>query len=370
MRARPSIFLCIVILLCACRVASGQEADGVWPDSVKVDPAKKELLPGERLTIRLTDFKDVAGYQPKPEMRILVQPRRGKIVNGLAPGTSMSLTGREFEVGTGMVDVVYLAPSGSKVDSDTITISAVNIIPDEEFDHDPDEHLDFPYITEIAKVEITIRHYNFARAVMHDYSHYDDGYQSGTVDVEVNVGIFYEHLAGPYYTVTSVRVLSFKGLETYRSKTENKKATLVSARATHHVPQIAFHSEKGRIEAVSIPLVYVELGWAGDSSVGFLSHIDIEPITEYDNSAEMAAMEEASEKMKADNEGREEGKMPDLSAVGDVMSASLRLLWHPDFRVTDRMSENYLCGEAFREDSDETSVHRRRFTWEVHTKPR
>ena len=368
MRVRQGIFLCAVLMVCLCHGAGGQEGDGFWPDSVKVDPSSKELLPGEKLTIRLTDFKDEAGNLPKPEMKIIVQPKYGDIINGENPNSGQ-LTGKEFAVGLGTIDVVYRAPSDSNTDSDTITISSVNFVPPEELGQDPDEYLDLIPITKIAQVDITIRHYNFARAVLHDYYHYDDGYQSGTTEVEVNVGIIYDHLAGPYYMVKSVRILGFKGSDTYHSKTENKKAVLTAAEATHYAPQVVFHSEKGRIEAVSIPLVHVELSWTGDTDIGPPDSIDIEPITEYDSSAEEAAMEEASKKMKADNEGRQD-KMPDLSAVGDVMRASLRLLWHPDFRVTNRMSENYLCGEAHREDSDETSIHKKRFTWEVHSKPR
>ncbi len=369
MYKRLGFLVCALGMFLLPAQVTAQEGDGVWPDSVKIDPTKKELLPGETLTIRLTNFKDVAGNQPKPEFMILVQAKDGKILNGGNPGTSHSLTGKEFAVGLGTVDIVYKAPTAANIEKDIINISSIITVPPEEMGKDPD-YQDMPNTEKIGEVEITIRHFDVARITYHDYSHYDDGYQRGTTDVEVKVVVMYRHISFRYYQVESVKIAYFKGIETYKMKDEpEKKCTLASAKLRLHNPLLIFnYDNSGEVTAVFLPMVMLDLEWTGDPGIGPPDDIVIEPVNSYDGDVYSAAVKEAAEKSVIKTEGKK--KIPDMKNIAELMRASERLTNHPDFRVTFRFTKYYFGGEANWERADENAIHKKSFTWEVNSRPK
>ncbi|HUX08982.1 MAG TPA: hypothetical protein VMX35_16910, partial [Acidobacteriota bacterium] len=284
------------------------------------------------------------------------------------PGTSHSLTGKEFAVGLGTVDIVYEAPTAANIEKDIINISAIITIPPEEMGKDPD-YVDMPNLVKIGEVEITIRRFDVAKIAYHDYYHYDDGYQRGTTDVEVKVVVMYRHMSLRYYQVESVRIVDFRGIETYKMKDEpEKKCTLASATLRLNNPLLIFHYDNsGEVSAVFLPLVILDLAWTGDTSISPPDDIIIEPVNTYDNKEEVAAVKEVAEKVDLKTEGKK--KIPDMKKIAELMRAAERLTNHPDFRVTFRFTKYYFGGEANWERTDENAIHKKSFTWEVNSRP-
>jgi hypothetical protein len=328
-----------LLLLLAALPAAGQEADGFWPATVKIDPLKKEILPDEEVTITLTDFRDAGGMQPKPEFLIHVAPESGRIANGDA---SLLLVGKVFEVGAGTVKVIYHPSPDPTIEKDRIKIYSVYTT-----DYWDKDSLDIPSEGEIGEVEITIRRFNFARITYHEYSlSWDDNGSKYLSDTEVCVGVTYRPIGGRRYVADQVRVLTCKGIESqYESGEKEYKSTLVSAAVQLHSSLVLFHTDdKGEVDAVILPMVNVGLTWVGDAETS--DEIDIEPVSENDG------------ENKEENEEENVGK-----AVDDAFAE----LNTPDFKVLIR-GKNYYAGEGKRQINEDHFVFQATYTWEVNTK--
>jgi len=330
--------------------AAGQEDKGFWPATVKIDPVKKEILPDEEVTITLTDFRDADGKQPKPEFLIHVAPESGRITNG---DSYRLMVGKVFEVGTGTVKVTYHPSPDPKIEKDRIKIYSVYTT-----DYWDKESLDIPAEGKIGEVEITIRRFDYARIIYHEYSlSWDDGGSRYLSDIEVSVGVAYRPIGGGRYVADLVNVLTCKGIETQQVSGEKEyKSELVSAGVQSYSSLVVFHTDdKGEVEAVTLPVVNLGLTWVGDADTS--EEIIIGPVSEYDD---QEAVDDNLDKLKnvKPEPGQKESAM--LPIAG-------RLLYHPDFRVIMR-GKNYYAGEGKWQDNDEYDINKKTFTWEVNTK--
>ncbi len=352
MRFKSILPLVVGFFLLATQPASGQEADGFWPSSVKIDPLKKEIFYGEELSITLTDFRDADGRRVQPQFLIAAQPEAGKIVNG---EPSALLVGKEFPVGDGTVEIRYFPPPDPKIEEDRITISSVNTAAYW------DEEADLPYLTKIGQVDVVIRRYDYARIIYHDYSlSWDDGGSKYLSDIDVSVGVAFKSIGGGRHAVERVAVLTSKGVESQHESGEKEyKSTLVSARIQTYTGLVVFHmNDKGEAEAVTLPVVNLALTWSGDSD-NPPDDVTIAPVSEYDAEEATEAAAEVAMNIKPSHGQRKSATLPILA----------RMLYHPDFRVIMRSGNEYLGGEGNFKEHDEHDVVEKTYRWEVCTKP-
>jgi hypothetical protein len=339
------------LLLFVALPAAGQEGDGFWPATVKIDPVKKEVFPDEEVTITLTDFRDADGSQPKPEFLIHVAPESGRIANG--DGCRL-LVGKVFSVGAGTVNVTYYPPSNPKIEEDRINIYSLYTT-----DYWDKESLDIPTEGKIGEVEITIRRFDYARIIYHDYSlSWDDGGSKYLSDIEVSVGVGYRPIGGRRYVADLVNVLTCKGTETQQVSGEKEyKSRLVSAAVQSYSSLVVFHTDdKGEVEAVSLPVVVLGLTWAGDSD-NPPADLVIGPVSEYNDQEAVDDTLDKLKSVKPESGQKESATLP----------AAARLLYHPDFRVLMR-GKNYFAGNGKWQDSDEHDIYKKNYIWEVNTK--
>ena len=352
-----------LLLLLAALPAAGQEEKGFWPATVKIDPVKKEIFPGEEVTITLTAFRDADGRQPKPEFLIHVAPESGRISNG---DGSRLLVGRVFPVGAGTVNVTYYPSWDPKIEEDRISIYSVYTT-----DYWDKESLDIPAEGKIGEVEITIRRFDYARIIYHEYSlSWDDGGSKYLSDIEVSVGVAYRPIGGRRYVADRVKVLTCKGIMSEQESGEKEyKSTLVSAAVQLYGGLLVFHTDdKGEVEAVSLPMVNVGLTWVGDTNTR--DDIDIEPVSENEGENEEENEEEAVDdtldKLKSVKPEPDQKKSAPLEPELEAVS---RLFYHPDFKVLMR-GKNYYAGEGKRQINEDHFVFQATYRWEVNTKGR
>jgi len=106
------------------------------PERASVDPEKDPIMAGKKMTIHVRDIVDAEDRSSQPWQRILVKVEKGEILNG-TPQDGY----RVFEVGDGVIDMMYRAPEECRNQTETITIynscnndprTVVNFIPEQE----------------------------------------------------------------------------------------------------------------------------------------------------------------------------------------------------------------------------------------------
>ena len=258
-------------------------------------------------------------------------------------------------MGAGTVKVTYHPSPDPTIEKDRIRIYSLYTT-----DYWNKESLDkdVPVEGKIGEVEITIRRFDYARIIYHEYSlSWDDGGSRYLSDIEVSVGVAYRPIGGGRYVADLVNVLTCKGIETQQVSGEKEyKSELVSAGVQSYSSLVVFHTDdKGEVEAVTLPVVNLGLTWVGDADTS--EEIIIGPVSEYDD---QEAVDDNLDKLKnvKPEPGQKESAM--LPIAG-------RLLYHPDFRVIMR-GKNYYAGEGKWQDNDEYDINKKTFTWEVNTK--
>jgi len=87
------------------------------PESCSVDPEKDPVEPDETITVNISGIKDSEGRTSADFQWILVDAKKGEIVNGDEWNGY-----KGFQVGGGAVNVKYKAPRGCKKDKETIVV--------------------------------------------------------------------------------------------------------------------------------------------------------------------------------------------------------------------------------------------------------
>ena len=341
--------------------AAGQEQDGLWPTTIKIDPLKKKIFFTEQLDITLTDIRGPDGRLSGPEFLIHVQPEHGSISNGEYSPLSLSGAGKDFPVGSGTIAVHYTSPSDASIENDLITISAVTTSAYWEKEGDPS---DFPQLNKIGEVEIETIRFNYARIIYTETKHIEYPHQTETKDVEVITCVSFYPVFGQQHHVDRIKVMSWKGVHTYQGYDHDRSAEITHAEVEYPNRLVVFHTnEKNEIHAVTLPQIMVQLDWTPPDAFSATEKIVVGPVNDY-KQPEDKDLDKLAKELKPDK-----GGLPNLKNINLLMKSTYRMLYHPDFEVTNRLSKNHLCGEAKWRESSEHIDRRKTYTWEARLKP-
>ena len=341
--------------------AAGQGQEGIWPTTAKIDPLKKKIFFSEQIDIILTDIRGPDGRLSKPEFLIHVQPKHGSISNGQYSPLSISGAGKDFPVGSGTIEVHYASPSDASIEKDLITISAVITSAYWEEEDDPS---DFPTLNKIGEVEIEIIRFNYARIIYTETKNVEYPNQKESKEVQVITCVSFYPVFGQQHHIDRVRVMSWHGAHTYEGNDRDRSATLTHAEVEEPAPLIVFHrDEKNEIHAITLPQLFTSLEWTPADAFKSPEKILIGPVNDYPKS-ENKDLDKLVKELRPEKRG-----LPNLKNINELMKSTYQMLYHPDFKVTNRFSKTHLCGEAAWEESSEHIFHRKRYTWEVRLKP-
>ncbi len=342
--------------------APGQIEDRLWPITVEISPAKKELLPGQTMEIILTSMMDLNGNHAGPGYKVIVASM-GMIVNG---ENSPIPHGKEFVIGEdNIIRVHYVAPSLPASDTDTITVYRSPDLPEEVGTPEDD---DLPMPSEvIGTKKIKLVNSEFLRVTRYDYEHHESssGKAWSTREVEVTMILRFRPMGGMGfsipYDITSAEVVSFSG-SIKRSDGEHAELTGATVGIGPRAMNMHMSGGTGDVEAVVPTAFSAKLEWASTEDLAPPRDLDFGPVTNHDGGDAQKALRAERTEIKRQIRSGDPGSLERLFELQHKIAAATV---HPDQKVTFRNSEKNFGGKA--EYRKETSSHRRiaRYSWEV-----
>ena len=198
------------------------------------------------------------------------------------------------------------------------------------------------------------------------YYHYSSGKQTSTKEIEATVRLKLKAFSADLCEVVSTKVISFSGKEEAFYEDEKRvDYQLVSARvwvppslgkATIGGVTLKRDEKTKKVIAAQLPIIILDLEWAGCCDTTPTEKLTIGPVTEEDK-------EEKKRKRNEMRKMRKESRR-DLSKLMSVLWGT----FHVDFKVKTGDGINRFGGSGEDIDQGTHSISKRNFEWEIYLK--
>jgi hypothetical protein len=397
-------FICIlVVVFIMLSPIKGSQKKGDIPTEVNIDFDKKDVLPGEKMVITLSGFKDFFKHPANKGFWVIVKVPYGKILNGselkksapevdseldIVPLTSRKAFRIGGENGNGTVKILYKASLVCPENEEFINVSSIVHINDEI----PSDNIAIHQI--IGEKKITYQCPDYLILTRSEHSQFDDGYQSRSMEFEVKLRVIIKPIKGiNSFRIHSTDVIGFKGKKTYKSSDEDKKCRLSSAVYEDYLNSIPDDIKKKYLAAdknkpasynklvsgmlwpgsesetyrgITIPPFLIKLTWAGDQPYGPEKTV-VGPVTKMkkpDNDPSLQNLKDLRNKMKGKDQ-KDIGKILSSVDFKNLMGNLENMVVHPDHKATfGDMRTNFSGGGELKKIYEDGYVVKK-YSWEI-----
>ncbi|MCH7225389.1 hypothetical protein [Haloferula sp. A504] len=337
----------------------------LWPTTVTISPAKRELLPGETMEIILSGMLDPLGKHADPDYKVIVTAM-GMIANGepcLVPHGKKFVIGEDY-----IIRLHYVAPSVPAANIDTIRVYRSHDIPEALTGKKPDEMHDLEIPPQLlGSKKIKIINANFMRVTqsIHDHHQSSSGKSWSKEDIEVTMVLRFKPMGGMGfsipYNITSAEVVSFSG-SIERSDGEHAKLTDATVGTSPTAMNLHLSPETGEVDAVVPTAFSAKLEWTSTEDLSPPRDLDFGPVTDYDNREQEKALRAERKEIKQQIRDGEPGSLERLFSLQQKIAAAST---HRDQKVTFRNSDKNFGGKAELKKLSSSHTKIETYSWEV-----